>query len=79
LLDLARSAGLTPVDLTSIEVATVFSNFEDYWRPFTLGAGPPPGYCISLASEARQRSTPSLQVDLSARANGSIHCKARAH
>jgi hypothetical protein len=40
LIDLARSAGLTPVDLTSIEVATVFSNFEDYWRPFTLGAGP---------------------------------------
>ncbi len=28
LIDLARSAGLTRVDLTSIKVATVFSNFE---------------------------------------------------
>jgi hypothetical protein len=65
-------AGLTPVDLTSIEVAT------DYWRPFTLGAGPAPGYCVSLAPEARQRVKQILQEDLPRRADGSIHFKARA-
>jgi ubiquinone/menaquinone biosynthesis C-methylase UbiE len=78
LIDLVRSAGLTSVDLTSIEVATVFGDFEDYWRPFTLGAGPAPGYCVSLAPEARQRLKQSLQEDLPARADGSIHLKARA-
>ena len=76
LIDLARSAGLTRVDLTSIKVATVFSNFEG--THLTLGAGPAPGYCVSLASEARQRLKPSLQEDLPARADGSIDCKARA-
>ena len=37
-----------------IEVPTVFRDFEDYWLPFTLGAGPAPGYCASLEPEARQ-------------------------
>ena len=45
LIDLARSAGLTAVDLTSIEVAT------DYWRPFTLGAGLP----LAIASALRPK------------------------
>jgi SAM-dependent methyltransferase len=78
LIDLAKRAGLASVAFTSIEVATVFSDFEDYWRPFTLGAGPAPGYCVSLAPAARQRLKQKLQEDLSAHADGSIHFKARA-
>ena len=48
-------AGLAHVDCKPIEIPTVFTDFEDYWHPFTLGAGPAPGYCASLDSEARQR------------------------
>ena len=61
-----------------IEVATVFKDFEDYWRPFTLGAGPAPGYCASLDPAARQRLKEKLQTDLPRREDGSIPLKARA-
>ena len=47
LTDLAKRAGLTSVDCSPIEIPTVFKDFEDYWHPFTLGAGPAPGYCMS--------------------------------
>ncbi len=48
LTSMAEAAGLAFVECGKIEVATVFADFEDYWRPFTLGTGPAPGYCTSL-------------------------------
>jgi ubiquinone/menaquinone biosynthesis C-methylase UbiE len=78
LSDQARSAGLTNVECAPIEVPTVFRDFEDYWLPFTLGAGPAPGYCVSLDPEARQRLKESLQQSLPRQADGSIPLKARA-
>ena len=44
---------LAKIDL--VDWTTVFRDFEDYWHPFTLGAGPAPGYCVNLEPEARQR------------------------
>lgn len=78
LADLAVATGLTSVDCVPIEVATVFKDFEDYWHPFTLGAGPAPGYCVSLDPEARQRLKGKLQDDLPRDKDGSIPLKARA-
>ena len=78
LADLARRAGLASVESAPIEVATIFKDFEDFWRPFTLGAGPAPGYCASLDPEARQRLRERLQEDLPRREDGSIPLKARA-
>lgn len=78
LTDLAMTAGLASVDCTAIEVATVFRDFEDYWRPFTLGAGPAPGYCMSLDPAARQRLKEKLHGSLPRREDGSIPLKARA-
>ena len=75
---LATGAGLARVECTAIEVPTVFRDFEDYWHPFTLGAGPAPGYCASLAPEARQRLKERLQATLPRRPDGSIHLEARA-
>jgi SAM-dependent methyltransferase len=75
---LAASAGLTQVTCAAIEAPTVFRDFEDYWHPFTLGAGPAPGYCASLAPEARQRLRDRLHDTLPRQADGSIHLKARA-
>lgn len=78
LTGLMRGAGLTPVDCTAIEVPTVFRDFEDYWRPFTLGAGPAPGYCASLDIEAQRRLKDRLHDSLPSREDGSIPLKARA-
>ena len=56
----------------------MFRDFDDYWLPFTLGAGPAPGYCVSLEPEARQRLKERLQHSLPRQADGSIPLKARA-
>lgn len=78
LTELARAAGLMSIECEAIEVATVFRNFDDYWRPFTLGAGPAPGYCMSLAPEKRERLRELLQERLPVDADGSIPLKVRA-
>lgn len=77
LADLMKGAGLARVDCTAIEVPTVFRDFEDYWRPFTLGAGPAPGYCASLDAKAQQRLKEVLRNTLPRQADGSIALKAR--
>ena len=78
LTHLMRSAGLTGVACVSIEVATVFRDFDDYWHPFTLGAGPAPGYCASLAPDAQRRLEERLRDTLPRAADGSIPLKTRA-
>jgi SAM-dependent methyltransferase len=75
---LAKGAGLTDVECVPVEVPTVFRDFKDYWHPFTLGAGPAPGYCVSLAPDARQRLMEKLRASLPRSADGSIPLKARA-
>jgi SAM-dependent methyltransferase len=78
LKELVSDAGMVRVDCRPIDVPTVFTDFEDYWRPFTLGAGPAPGYCSSLDPEARQRLRDKLNGTLPRREDGSIPLKARA-
>ncbi len=75
---LARGAGLAEVDCIAIEAPTIFRDFEDFWRPFTLGAGPAPGYCMSLDPDARQRLREKLHDSLPQREDGSIALKTRA-
>ena len=75
---LAASAGLTRVACAPIEVPTVFKDFDDYWRPFTLGAGPAPGYCVSLDRERRERLKVALGASLPRNPDGSIPFTARA-
>jgi SAM-dependent methyltransferase len=78
LTDLAEQAGLAAIQSTAIEVPTIFTNFEDYWQPFTLGAGPAPGYCMSLSPDARERLRQSLDEALPRSNDGSIRLKTRA-
>jgi SAM-dependent methyltransferase len=75
---LAREVGLTSVECAPVEVPTVFKDFDDYWRPFTLGTGPAPGYCASLAVDARERLREKLHASLPRAADGSIPLTARA-
>jgi ubiquinone/menaquinone biosynthesis C-methylase UbiE len=78
LREMATKAGLTSVEVFGIEMPSVFKDFEDYWHPFTLGAGPAPGYCMSLAPEARQGLREKLSQSLPRQADGSIHLRTRA-
>jgi SAM-dependent methyltransferase len=75
---LAREAGLAGVTCEALETPTVFSDFDDYWRPFTLGAGPAPGYVASLLPDARERLRDRLEANLPRGPDGSIPMKARA-
>lgn len=74
---MAAEAGLQP-EVTAIEAQSVFTDFDDYWHPFTLGAGPAPGYCASLPAAARERLRQRLSADLPRQADGSITLGTRA-
>jgi hypothetical protein len=78
LTSLVRSAGLASVECSRIEMPSVFRDFDDYWHPFTLGAGPAPGYCTSLDPQARERLKQRLHETLPRSSDGSIPLRVRA-
>jgi hypothetical protein len=78
LISLAGDAGLADVQCTALEAATVFTDFEDYWVPFTLGTGPAPGYCSNLAPDAQKRLRDLLDERLPRNGDGAIPLSARA-
>jgi SAM-dependent methyltransferase len=78
LTTLAREAGLAGATCQALEAPTVFSSFDDYWQPFTMGAGPAPGYVANLTEDARGKLRDRLRTSLPIEENGSIALKARA-
>ena len=75
---MAKAAGLTDVAFDAIEAPTIFRDFADFWHPFTLGAGPAPGYCSSLSKRDREVLRAKLDANLRRSGDGSIRLKARA-
>jgi len=73
---LCTEAGLPPVTVAPIEIETRFASFEDYWLPFTLGAGPAPGYCVSLPENKRAALKQRLMQDVGG--EGPVSFMARA-
>jgi len=71
-------AGFGTVEVRSIEVPTVFADFDDYWAPFLTGVGPAPGYAASLSLDRRDALRERLRADLPTSPDGSIHLIARA-
>ena len=78
LRQLAQAAGLRSIEVVPIEMPSVFKDFDDYWLPFTLGAGPAPGYCVSLSPEARECLRERLFATLPRQPDGSIRMNTRA-
>ena len=78
LATLAAHGGLQDVEVIAIEVPTLFAVFDDYWRPFTLGAGPASGYCMSLDPAARETLRQRLSDSLPRRGDDAISLSARA-
>ena len=55
LFDLCEEAGVNGVDVEAVEIQTTFPTFADFLHPFTLGAGPAPGYYVSLDETQKGR------------------------
>ena len=78
LQDVFRSAGLSDIKTTHLDVQTVFKNFDDYWNPFLGGQGPAPGYVTSLKEDLRTNLKSRLREKLPTEGDGSIRLLARA-
>jgi hypothetical protein len=69
--------GLHAVEVTAIDIATPFADFDDYWQPFLGGQGPAPTYAMSLDETAREQLRAGIQERLPVATNGSIALMAR--
>lgn len=78
LSQLFESAGLKNVEVRSIEVPTLFRDFDDYWSPFLGGQGPAPSYAMSLSDERRAALREQIRARLPFALDGSIPLVARA-
>jgi SAM-dependent methyltransferase len=76
--ELWTDAGMEQVTVQPIEVPTVFTDFDDYWRPFLGGQGPAPGYTMSRTEEQRHALRDLLRARLPSGPDGSIPLIARA-
>jgi trans-aconitate methyltransferase len=78
LQELFTGAGLADVVTASIDVPTVFADFDDYWTPFLGATGPAPAYVASLGDADRVALREVLRKRLPVQDDGSIHLAARA-
>ena len=74
----ADAAGLHDVEITAVDVPTVFADFADLWEPFLGGQGPAPSYLFALDEVTRAAVRETLRARLPRRDDGSIHLLARA-
>lgn len=73
-----EQAGLSAIQTTTLDIDTVFRNFEDYWNPFLGGQGPAPGYLASLNTAQQNELKNALHSKLETDSNGAIKMLARA-
>jgi SAM-dependent methyltransferase len=72
------NAGLRDVLVNAIDVPTRFTDFDDYWQPFTVDIAPAPGYASRLPPERREALRERLRVTLPTGPEGTIDLIARA-
>ncbi len=56
-----KNLGMLDVEQTSLLIRMEFANFENYWRPFTTGEGPPGKFVTSLSDAARATLIPYVR------------------
>lgn len=71
-------AGLADIIVESIDIPTVFRDFDDYWQPFLMATAPAPRHVMSLSEEDREDLRRRLETRLPRTADGSIPLTARA-
>jgi len=78
LTELFLSAGLRQAEARPIDIATHFSDFDDYWSPFLGGQGPAPSYAMALTEDDRTQLRETIRARLPIQPDGSIDLIARA-
>jgi len=79
LSELWKKAGLINVQEKPLTIEQAYVSFDDYWGPFTKGAGPGGAYVVSLTDDRRrQLETRMRKRLLGDRADGAFVLKARA-
>lgn len=79
LVELWRAIGCEEAEETALEIQTAFTSFDDYWLPFTAGAGPPGAYVAGLPFEQRDALRDGLRRRLFGdRPDGLFSLRARA-
>ena len=61
---LCKKAGFENPQVEALEIDTEFATFDDFLHPFTLGAGPAPGYYVSLDQAHRDRLSNQLRQNV---------------
>jgi len=62
--DLWKEAGLVEVTEQPLTINQSFSSFNEYWGPFTTGAGPGGAYVVSLPEDRRRQLETRLRKRL---------------
>jgi SAM-dependent methyltransferase len=62
--ELWREAGLLQVEEKPLAIQQAFSSFDDYWGPFTKGAGPGGAYVVSLTDARRAQLEARMRTRL---------------
>jgi SAM-dependent methyltransferase len=75
---LFNQVGVRNVVFRSLEIPTVFRDFDDYWAPFLSGQGPAPGYVMQLPAKRRDQLRDLIRSRLPIRDDGTIRLSARA-
>lgn len=73
-----EQAGLANVDVTSLDIAMAFQDFDDLWQPFLGAQGPAPSYVASLPEDRRLRLRAAFRASLPIAGDGSLALPARA-
>lgn len=77
--DLWTKAGLVNVQEAPVAIDQVYASFDDYWEPFTKGAGPGGAFVVSLAPDRRQQLEGRMRKRLLGdRQDGPFTLKAKA-
>jgi SAM-dependent methyltransferase len=79
LAQLWRNAGLVNIKEEPLSIDQTYSSFNDYWEPFTKGAGPGGAYVVSLSEGRRQQLEARMRKRLlGERQDGPFTLSARA-
>jgi SAM-dependent methyltransferase len=73
-----RTAGLSNVETSALDIPTTFVDFDDLWTPFLGGTGPAPAYVTSLEPAQRDALRERLRARLRPEPDGSFRLTARA-
>jgi hypothetical protein len=59
---LVKDVGLKPITAKSIELDTIFQNFNDHWQPFLSNVGPAPNYIMRLNERNRKNLKTKFEI-----------------